>query len=305
MSILGDGEDSYIESFCKNINVYGTFEDITTLATCVDRPLHSPMLISTLTRKFYFIDSCFRGYNHVITERQKNLSEEAEKLKNLVVKLADKDSIKTKEHRKLESKPSFLKKIFKNGSTKSDNMETSKEEPVTSESTKGITKQTFKRSTSTETDRKSIKTRRTPVRNLDVSKASKMSTQPVDSQSKRYSSINKTDNLKSGMEGSRISTERKQAENSDKTHELKSKPSFLNRIFKKDEKVNEAEKIEPKATKTVERQAREQTVKRKSVSAESTSRTITSGSTGSVRQRTVSVTSIDSKKVPEKQRWKP
>lgn len=61
-------KEDYIIRLCHNIKQFGKSEDITSLATCVEDTTNVPMLISTLTRKFYFKNSDFRGYYHMTYE---------------------------------------------------------------------------------------------------------------------------------------------------------------------------------------------------------------------------------------------
>lgn len=90
--------------------MYGKSEDITALATCVARPLHVPMLISTLTKKFYFLYNNYRGHNHYITEKKNMLSSEMTSIKTIVTKKQPEGNTLRK---------SFLK-FFRNGSNLSD-----------------------------------------------------------------------------------------------------------------------------------------------------------------------------------------
>lgn len=90
--------------------MYGKSEDITSLATCVARPVHVPMLISTLTKKFYFLYNNYRGHNHYITEKQNMLSLEINGIKAIVTK---------KQPEKNTLRKSFMK-FFRSGSNLSD-----------------------------------------------------------------------------------------------------------------------------------------------------------------------------------------
>lgn len=97
-----------MENFCDNIKHYGKSEDITSLASCAVS-LNPPMLISTLTRKFYFTPSENRGYRHHITEKHALLSTDIKNIKELVGK---------QQSNELKPKTSFLKRVsnfFKNG----------------------------------------------------------------------------------------------------------------------------------------------------------------------------------------------
>lgn len=64
--------------------MHGKSEDITTLATCADYKFNFPILISTLTRKFYFAPSEHRGYHYKIAEGKKKLNAEIESVKMLI-----------------------------------------------------------------------------------------------------------------------------------------------------------------------------------------------------------------------------
>lgn len=74
MSFSDDSKNNYISEFCDNIKKYGTYEDITALATHVNQSANFPMLISTLTRKFYFTFNSQRGLYHLTTELHTTIS---------------------------------------------------------------------------------------------------------------------------------------------------------------------------------------------------------------------------------------
>ncbi|CAG9824542.1 unnamed protein product [Phaedon cochleariae] len=60
-----DSED-FIENLCHNITEYGKHEDIISLVTCVVSQYNRPLVISTLTRKFYLTTSDVRGHHLTI-----------------------------------------------------------------------------------------------------------------------------------------------------------------------------------------------------------------------------------------------
>ncbi|KAJ8931023.1 hypothetical protein NQ314_016116 [Rhamnusium bicolor] len=65
----------FTEQLCDNINRYGKNEDIISLVTCTDSIVFEtrPMIISTLTRKFYFTVSESRGYHLTIDQNNEEL----------------------------------------------------------------------------------------------------------------------------------------------------------------------------------------------------------------------------------------
>ncbi|KAG5899359.1 hypothetical protein JTB14_036848 [Gonioctena quinquepunctata] len=68
-----DNESEFMELMCENIDEYGKDEDIISLVTCIASRSCRPMIISTLTRKFYFTASEMRGHHSVIDKNQKEL----------------------------------------------------------------------------------------------------------------------------------------------------------------------------------------------------------------------------------------
>ncbi|XP_072397150.1 uncharacterized protein [Diabrotica undecimpunctata] len=80
-----DDDSEFTYHFCNNIKSHGDKENIITLASCVGS-LTSPIIISTLTRHFYFTPSELRGHHLVIRKHQQQLKEHVEEIHNIMAK---------------------------------------------------------------------------------------------------------------------------------------------------------------------------------------------------------------------------
>ncbi|XP_050497973.1 uncharacterized protein LOC114327987 [Diabrotica virgifera virgifera] len=78
-----EDDSQFTLQFCNNIKSDGDKENIITLASCVGS-LTSPIIISTLTRHFYFTPSELRGHHLVIHKDQQQLKEHVEDIHNLM-----------------------------------------------------------------------------------------------------------------------------------------------------------------------------------------------------------------------------
>lgn len=68
--------NEFIPSLCDNITQFGDFEDIVSLVTqtsSMSVGCH-PLLISTLTRKFYITASEARGFHHIFMKNEKEMA---------------------------------------------------------------------------------------------------------------------------------------------------------------------------------------------------------------------------------------
>ncbi|KAJ8948364.1 hypothetical protein NQ318_019349 [Aromia moschata] len=72
----------FTEYLCDNIEKYGRTEDAISVVTCLGSVLFDtrPIIISTLTRKFYFTPSELRGIHFDIDQSQKRLKEHLEEV---------------------------------------------------------------------------------------------------------------------------------------------------------------------------------------------------------------------------------
>lgn len=84
-------KNAVISRFCKNIIEFSEFEDIISLVTMT---LGSdPIIISTLTRKFYFRPNEVRGLHYIITKNKEKMKQN---LQNLRTALSDEQKPKKK-----------------------------------------------------------------------------------------------------------------------------------------------------------------------------------------------------------------
>lgn len=93
-------EDVFLNNLCDNIDQYGKTEDLITLASVTDITPR-PLIVSTLTRKFYTTVSADRGHHLVINENTDELLQILEGLDSRLVVLED--------TKKKTKKGSFLK----------------------------------------------------------------------------------------------------------------------------------------------------------------------------------------------------
>ncbi|XP_056644597.1 uncharacterized protein LOC130450291 [Diorhabda sublineata] len=85
-----EGATDFVYQFCENIKEYGETENIITLASCVDED--TPLVISTLTRNFYFTPSFSnsRGNYRIIEKHQEDIRSQIDNLKKTAIKHTEK-----------------------------------------------------------------------------------------------------------------------------------------------------------------------------------------------------------------------
>lgn len=67
---------NFFRDFCKNIEINGERDDIITLVTQTDHPTNvKTLVVSTLTKKFFFTHSNVRGHHWDLHENHKNIQE--------------------------------------------------------------------------------------------------------------------------------------------------------------------------------------------------------------------------------------
>lgn len=70
------GDNVFLSKFCDVLSYYGKRDDIITLLTCTEHDNNRPLIISTLTRKFYVTlsDKKSRGYHHEIQDHNTQIN---------------------------------------------------------------------------------------------------------------------------------------------------------------------------------------------------------------------------------------
>lgn len=102
------GSGNFLQNFCENIRLFGKTENIITLASCT--PSTSTLIISTLTRNFYFTVSNLRGHHHIIDKHNDEIKAHIKEIKETFEQKTIKETFEQKTVKK--EKRNFLDRIL-------------------------------------------------------------------------------------------------------------------------------------------------------------------------------------------------